>query len=115
MQVFIPWQAEPLRKRPCSEEARMNRPSVVGLFDAVPETKNRRFKEMMKRLGQGRLARAFTPAPPDVYPDPYLLLLLADQELVEGREEQARYLVEAAYESFDRNTKASSSQSRLTR
>jgi hypothetical protein len=33
--------------------------------------------------------------------DAYLLVLLADQELTEGREEQARYLVEAAYEYFD--------------
>jgi hypothetical protein len=83
----------------------MIRQSVVHFFDAVPATKNRPLKELMKRLAQGRLAR--DPAPPEVNPDPYLLLLLADQELVEGREDQARYLVEAAYESFDRKTTAS--------
>ncbi len=35
--------------------------------------------------------------------DPYLLVLLADQELGAGREEQAKYLVEVAYEGFDQN------------
>jgi hypothetical protein len=36
--------------------------------------------------------------------DPFLFILLADQELVDGREQQARYLVEAAYEAFDRKS-----------
>lgn len=34
-------------------------------------------------------------------PDPYLLLLLAQQDLGEGREEQAMCLVEAAFSAFD--------------
>jgi hypothetical protein len=33
--------------------------------------------------------------------DAYLLLLLADQELTAGRSEQARFLVDAAYDAFD--------------
>ena len=33
--------------------------------------------------------------------DAYLLVLLADQELAAGRDEQARSLVEAAYAAFD--------------
>lgn len=35
--------------------------------------------------------------------DLHVLLLLADQEFFEGREERALYLVEAAYKVFDGN------------
>jgi hypothetical protein len=36
--------------------------------------------------------------------DPYLLVLLADQELTAGRDEQACCLLDAAYAAFDRQT-----------
>jgi hypothetical protein len=38
--------------------------------------------------------------------DLYLFVVLAEQELVEGREDQARYLIEAAYTAFDRRADA---------
>lgn len=81
----------------------VTRPQVVmDLNSHGMETKHASLTRLMKRLGSGRFARAFFKAPPMKKSDPYLLLLLADQELDEGREEQARYLVEAAYEVFDR-------------
>jgi hypothetical protein len=55
----------------------------------------------MQRLGSGQVAQGFLRGPPIGKSDPYLLLLLADQELDAGREEQAGYLVEAAYEAYD--------------
>jgi hypothetical protein len=78
---------------------------VVQLFGPASAIKDRPFTGLMKRLGAGRFARPLTKPPPEVNADPHLLLLLADQELVEGREEQARYLVEAAYEFYDRKTR----------
>jgi hypothetical protein len=84
----------------------MSPQTVVHLFGAVPAKKNKSFRGLLKRLGSRRLRREIVKPDLGANKDPYLLLLLADQELVEGREEQARYLVEAAYEVFDR--KASS-------
>ncbi len=84
----------------------MNTQTVVHLFGAAPETKDKSFKRLWKRLGSRKPRRETVKPDLDANKDPYLLLLLADQELVEGREEQARYLIEAAYEVFDR--KASS-------
>ncbi len=74
---------------------------VIHLFAPVSAKKDKPFKDLIKRLGAGRFARTFARAAPEAKADPYLLLLLADQELIEGREEQARSLVEAAYECFD--------------
>jgi hypothetical protein len=80
----------------------VTRPQVVMYLNSHGvETKHASLTRLMKRLGSGRFARAFFKTPATKKNDPYLLLLLADQELDEGREEQARYLVEAAYEAFD--------------
>jgi hypothetical protein len=62
--------------------------------------------ELLQRLGSGPFARAILKQQLRADTDPYLLLLLADQELIEGRYEQAKYLVEAAYEFFDRKASA---------
>lgn len=59
-----------------------------------------------KRLSSLRFRRSLSKSPPAKASDPYLLILLADQELVEGREQQAKSLVEAAYEAFDQRTEA---------
>jgi hypothetical protein len=48
-----------------------------------------------------RIAQALSIATPKLNIDPHLLLHLAERELIEGREDQARHLVEAAYEIFD--------------
>jgi hypothetical protein len=57
---------------------------------------------LMKRLGSGRLVRRFFKARAVTERDPYLLVLLADQEFSEGHEEQAVNLIEAVYRAFDR-------------
>jgi hypothetical protein len=77
---------------------------VIQLFGPASAIKDTPFSGLMKRFGAGRFARTPAKPSPEVNADPHLLLLLADQELVEGREEQARYLVEAAYECYDRKT-----------
>jgi hypothetical protein len=80
---------------------------VIRLVRPAPPTKDALFAGLIRRLGRRRLARALVKHAPTVGDDPYLLVLLADQELVYGRKEQARYLVEAAYEFFDHKTRAS--------
>jgi hypothetical protein len=74
---------------------------VIHLVHSVPSARDGTFAGLMRRLGARRLARAMPGPAPETAADPYLLLMLADQELVDGREEQARYLVEAAYELYD--------------
>jgi hypothetical protein len=80
---------------------------VFQLVRPAATTKDRPFSGLMKCLG----ARRFTRAPPGPAPqmdaDPYFLLLLADQELIDGREEQAQYLIESVYEIFDQKSKTS--------
>jgi hypothetical protein len=49
-----------------------------------------------------RLARGVTRSPRHVDPDAYTLVLLADQELIAGRDDQAETLLNAAYAAFDR-------------
>ena len=78
--------------------------AVVNLNEPVTETKYTVLTGLMKRFSSGRFTRALFKVPTVTENDPYLLILLADQELDEGREEQARYLVEAAYEAFDQRS-----------
>jgi hypothetical protein len=56
------------------------------------------------RFGATRIARglAKTCRKPDH--DAYLLVLLADQEMIAGRDAEARALLDAAYAAFDRRT-----------
>jgi hypothetical protein len=49
-----------------------------------------------------RCARGLTKASQDPDHDGYLLVLLADQEMIAGRDVEARYLLDAAYAAFDR-------------
>jgi hypothetical protein len=79
---------------------------VIRLVRTAPAIKDGPLAGLMKRLGRGRFASALAGYPLKVADDPYLLVLLADQELVDGREEQARYLIEAAYERFDHKRRA---------
>ena len=76
------------------------------LSHCAPETEVRSITGLIKCLGSGKFKRAFLKTPHKADTDPYLLVLLADQELDDGREEQARYLIEAAYEFFDKRTQA---------
>jgi hypothetical protein len=62
---------------------------------------------IMKRLAYGRLTRALFKLPPAADSDPYLLVLLADQEIGDGRVDQAHHLIDAAYAAFDRKAKTS--------
>ena len=80
--------------------------AVVRLSHTVWETKYTILTGLMKRLGSGRFARGLFRKPPNTDNDPYLLILLAEQEFGEGREEQASYLLEAAYKAFDRTAKS---------
>jgi hypothetical protein len=79
---------------------------VLQLVSTSPASKKTPFTGLMKNFRSAQIARSLlvTQQKPDI--DAYLLLVLADQELTEGREEQARYLVEAAYEVFDRKAEA---------
>jgi hypothetical protein len=79
---------------------------VIYLSDLTTKTKPKPFKELPKNFRSGRLAHVFADPVPQLQTDPYLLLLLADQELIEGRKEQASCLIEAAYDFFDRKNRA---------
>jgi hypothetical protein len=83
----------------------MMRQPLIELFGSTESAKGRPIKGLTKRVGTKQMARSFARAAPETPTDPYLLLLLADQEMVDGREEQARYLIEAAYEFFDRKAR----------
>jgi hypothetical protein len=82
----------------------MRHQGVIPLREPVAETKYTVLTGLMQHFGSGRFARALAKPPQITENDPYLLILLADQELGEGREEQARYLVEAAYQVFDQKS-----------
>jgi hypothetical protein len=58
---------------------------------------------LIKRTSPGCVARTLFDPPTKPREDSYLFVLIADQELAEGREEQARFLIDAAYDSFDRH------------
>jgi hypothetical protein len=106
MQSLITCRASRGQIRSNLSEADMVPQSVIYLFSAVPSKSDCRFTHLVKRFGSERIPRALGNAPPIPETDPYLLLLLADQEMTEGREEQARYLVESAYDAFDRKAEA---------
>jgi len=86
---------------------------LIHLVHPAPAINDSAFTGLMKRQGARRFARTRPKQSPKMGIDPYLLLLLADQELIGGREEQARYLIEAAYEFFDDKTKTSVSRLHL--
>jgi hypothetical protein len=88
---------------------------VIELFSSTASAKGRPIKGLMKRIGAKQIGRSFATAAPETPTDPYLLLLLADQEMVDGREDQAKYLVEAAYEFFDRNARVNARTLHLVR
>jgi hypothetical protein len=83
-----------------SEDASRNQ-VVTYLNSHAAATKRATPKRLMQRFGSGRVAQGFLRGPPVRKSDPYLLLLLADQEFDQGREKQAGYLVEAAYKAYD--------------
>lgn len=65
--------------------------------------------DVFRRFGLARFARAVVNASPASHPDAYLLVLLADQELTAGRDQQAQVLVDAAYAAFDQRAHCRSS------
>jgi hypothetical protein len=75
--------------------------TVIQLFGPDSANEEKRLPRLMKRRGPGRFDQSLATPPEKASTSPYLLLLLANQELAEGREDQARCLVEAAYELFD--------------
>jgi hypothetical protein len=82
----------------------------IANFDraAGPDILCRRGLNPGGRFGLARFGRApLKPARQDPDADAYLLVLLADQELAAGRDEQAQFLVDAAYASFDRQMRIS--------
>jgi hypothetical protein len=91
----------PRAVRPNRGEAIMRPSTMIYLKTPVVGTKHTVLTGFMKRLGSSRLARAFFKTKSVLKNDPYLLILLANQEFDEGRKEQAIYLIEAAYEAFD--------------
>ena len=76
--------------------------TVIHLVECNPTRNEKLPTGLKKHVIASRFGRGVrTPVS-----DPYLLLLLANQELVGGREGQARCLIEAAYEIFDRKAEA---------
>jgi hypothetical protein len=75
-----------------------------------------RWKAAGKRQGlvhwltSGSRAQTIAPTRP-AEPDPYLLVMLADQEKEANRQEEAQCLIEAAYAAFDQRTMGSRSGS----
>jgi hypothetical protein len=63
-----------------------------------------KFPVVFKRFGLARFMRGTAKPGADADPDAYLLVLLADQELTVGRDEQAEILIDAAFAAFDRQT-----------
>ncbi|HET6306914.1 MAG TPA: hypothetical protein VFG12_06995 [Rhodopila sp.] len=78
-------------------------PHVVTYLDRHPLAKLRTaLAWRIKRRTAARFPLGYS-APPQIRPsDPFILVLLADQELAEGREDQASCLIEAAYDAYDR-------------
>jgi hypothetical protein len=60
--------------------------------------------DAFRRFGLSRFLRRTAKSGRQVDLDAYLLVLLADQELTAGRDEQAQALVDAAYAAFDGKT-----------
>jgi hypothetical protein len=56
------------------------------------------------RFGATRVARGLAKISRKPEHDAYLLVLLADQEMIAGRDAEARSLLDAAYAAFDRGT-----------
>jgi hypothetical protein len=83
-------------------EISMRLQGMTYLNDLAATPKPATLTGLMKRLGSGRFVRRLFKVPPAPERDPYLLVLLADQEFGEGHEEQAVYLIEAVYRAFDR-------------
>ncbi|MEA2739021.1 MAG: hypothetical protein QOH05_2328 [Acetobacteraceae bacterium] len=79
----------------------------ISAMEEIPVT------PLAKSLRSPMLLRARNKPFPSADTDPYLLVLLADQELAERREDQARCLIDAAYQMFDRATKGRSLGLRL--
>jgi hypothetical protein len=59
---------------------------------------------VFKRFGFMRSTQKASTTAAQPNSDGYLLVLLADQELAAGRQEQARSLLDAAYDAFDQAT-----------
>ena len=113
--IFIAFSAELPCARLDRQEAIMAANPVIHLVGSVRServpvvrsrlARSRPFMDLLKHLRAGRFARVFLKPAPKADTDPYLLLLLADQELSDGRKEQARHLIDAVYEHFDQKTK----------
>lgn len=67
----------------------------------VRRTASRNLPVVFKRFGLMRFVRETAKVGTPVDLDAHLLVLLADQELTAGRDDQAQSLLEAAYAAFD--------------
>jgi hypothetical protein len=85
-----------------SEETSMLPPPLSPWNRVASEAKPREYITSINRTSPGCVVRTLFDPPKKPREDSYLFVLIADQELAEGREEQARFLIDAAYESFDR-------------
>jgi hypothetical protein len=106
VRLCVTWHRRRASLRADQTGAAMAQHPVIRLVSPTPTNKDRPLVDLLKRLGPGRLARSVLNTPAKLDTDPYILLLLADQEFADGREVQARHLVDAAYEFFDRKAKA---------
>jgi hypothetical protein len=89
-----------------AREDDMRLQTVVRMNGSVDGTKHAGLTGLLNRFGSGRFARTPLRALPSNDGDPYLLILLADQELDAGRKDQAGSLIEAVYQAFDQRTDA---------
>jgi hypothetical protein len=97
-----PVQLEPIHSRPSSQAGNDHSDPLLA-----PQAANTWGKKtaswtfpVFRHLA--RLARGVGRTPRHADPDAYTLVLLADQELTAGRDDQAETLLNAAYAAFDR-------------
>jgi hypothetical protein len=85
---------------PGTKDWHMTSQPIVPLRARAAEHDPSAFPLVLKRPGRTWFARFG--AEPARQADPYLLVLVAEQEIRAGREQDARTLVDAAYAAFDR-------------
>ena len=78
---------------------------VMHLHNHVGATGHTVLTGVMKRRGSSQPVRNHAKVPSTADNNPFVLVLLADQEFSEGREEQAIFLLDAAYKAFDKKAK----------
>jgi hypothetical protein len=90
----------------CGESKDLDTDYETGLPRCIPaeDSTSQASPTVFKGVGTARFAPGARKTLKHPDHDAYLLVLLADQELTEGRDAEARCLLDAAYAAFDRQT-----------